>query len=238
MAKRNRYSTFLYVIIALLILFSPSCEPTPTPLDPGYTGLKGIINDIEGNSYKTIGIGTQIWMAENLRSTRFNDSTLISNISDSLLWGNLTSSAYCWYNNDTSMRIPYGALYNWYSINTDKLCPTGWRIPTEEDWTILINRLGGDLVASGKLKVIGTDYWNKPNAGASNSSMFNAVPSGSSWSGSFSGFGRYCNFATVFEDETSNSNIFNISLWYNRAYMVYDSPITKTTGVSVRCIKN
>jgi hypothetical protein len=124
------------LMLFLLIAFSLSncCEdPIPSP-DLGFTGQKGKINDIEGNTYKTIGIGKQIWMAENLRSTKFNDSTDIPNIADSLHWSNLTDPGYCWYNNDTTMRIPYGALYNWYTVNSGILCPTGWHIPTEEEW--------------------------------------------------------------------------------------------------------
>ncbi len=103
-----KIQSFIFVNTLTFLILIVSCEsPVPPSADPGYTSQKGNVSDIEGNIYKTIGIGNQIWMAENLRSTTFNDSTQIPNITDSLQWSNLTNEAYCWYENDTSMRIPY-----------------------------------------------------------------------------------------------------------------------------------
>jgi len=95
------------------------------------------ISDIEGNVYKTVKIGRYEWMAENLRTTTYNEGTKIPNITEYSAWANLSNGAYCWYNNDESNAEEFGALYNWYAVNTGKLCPDGWRIPTDEDWKYL-----------------------------------------------------------------------------------------------------
>ena len=101
------------------------------------------LTDIEGNTYKTVKIGNQIWMAENLKTTKFNDGTAIPLVIKQKDWNNLTTAGYCWYKNDSSMysRI-YGALYNWYAVNTGKLCPVGWNVPTEAAWISLLEYLG------------------------------------------------------------------------------------------------
>jgi uncharacterized protein (TIGR02145 family) len=234
---QSKYNSPIFIVIILLTICMPCCIKDQVPtLDPGFTGQKGEMTDKEGNTYKTIGIGTQIWMAENLRSTKLNDSTAILIITDSLEWINANEPALCWFNNDTSMNIPYGILYNYHAVNSGKLCPTGWHIPTDLEWSILIERLGGSNVAGGKLKVIGTEYWNKPNTVATNSSMFNAVPSGVNWSGTFSGFGRYCNWWSI--NKAEFEHIWTPSVWYNRAVILNDAPIKKSSGISVRCLKN
>ena len=110
------------------------------------------IYDSEGNKYRTVQIGTQTWMAENLRSTKLNDGTDIPFVPDVTLWSSLTTPGYCWFNNDS---VGYGALYNWYTANTGKLCPEGWHVPGDEEWTILTDYLGGKSVAGGKLKEAG-----------------------------------------------------------------------------------
>ena len=116
-----------------------SCGNPTTSNDGPDTGT---VTDIDGNTYKTVTIGNQVWMAENLRTTRYNDGTPIPHIKDSIEWGNATSGAYCYYDNDsTSNAKKYGALYNWYVVNTGKLAPEGWHVPTEYEWEILENYL-------------------------------------------------------------------------------------------------
>jgi len=127
----------------------------------------GEVSDIDGNYYKTIQIGSQIWMAENLKTTRYNDGSNIPLVTDNTAWSNLTTPGYCWYNNDAATyKNVYGALYNWYAVNTGKLCPSGWHVPSEYEWTLLVNYLGGVYAAGGKLKETGTTHWYSPNAGA------------------------------------------------------------------------
>ncbi len=98
---------------------------------------KGIVSDFEGNVYKTITIGGQEWMAENLRTTYYNNGKSIPMVADSSVWPGLVEGAFCWYNNDKSASGRNGALYNWYAVETGKLCPLGWSVPTDEEWEIL-----------------------------------------------------------------------------------------------------
>lgn len=100
--------------------------------------------DVDGNVYKTVTIATQRWMAENLKTTKLNDGTSIPNVTDGKAWKNLTTPGYCWYDNDPKYYgNTYGALYNFYAVETNKLCPTGWHVPTDAEWDILIDHLGG-----------------------------------------------------------------------------------------------
>jgi uncharacterized protein (TIGR02145 family) len=117
-----------------------------TPVD--HSGEKGNVTDIEGNSYQTIGIGSQVWTLENLRTTKFNDSTDIQLGKCYRCWSFLTSPGYCLYNNDELNKSTYGALYNWYTVNTMKLCPSGWHVPGADEWTILETFVGESNVAS------------------------------------------------------------------------------------------
>jgi uncharacterized protein (TIGR02145 family) len=111
------------------------------------------LTDIDGNVYNTVIIGTQVWMTENLKTTKYNDNTKIPNVIDNTPWCTLPTPAYCWYKNDeASNKHSYGALYNWFTVNTGKLCPTGWHVPSEVEWTTLTDCLGGESIASGKIK--------------------------------------------------------------------------------------
>ena len=147
------------------------------------------ITDADGNVYNTVAIGTQLWMKENLKTTKYSDGTSIPNITSSSAWGNLGSGAYCNYNNDSSNSITYGKLYNWYAAtDLHNICPIGWSVPTDSDWNRLIIYLdsGADtsatstqsLVVGGKLKETDTLHWNSPNTGATNETGFTALPGG------------------------------------------------------------
>lgn len=141
------------------------------------------VNDIDGNVYKTVTIGNQIWMAENLKTTKYNDGKAIPLVTDNAAWTNrdsiaLTTPAYYWYDNDSTTKKTYGALYNGYAVKTGKLCPTGWHVPDDAEWSELTTYLGGEDVAGGKLKETGTDHWQGPNKGATNESGFTALPGG------------------------------------------------------------
>jgi uncharacterized protein (TIGR02145 family) len=136
------------------------------------------VKDIDGNVYKTVTIGTQIWMAENLRVTKYRDGTPIPMISDDKVWGKDTTGAYCFYNNDASNAKIYGVLYNGYAIlNPKKITPSGWHIPSDDEWEKLINYLGGEKIAGGKLKEKNSTHWHN-NVDATNQSGFTALPGG------------------------------------------------------------
>jgi uncharacterized protein (TIGR02145 family) len=191
------------------------------------------IYDFEGNKYKTIVIGAQTWMAENLRSVKYNDGTDIPFIQDTYQWKALTTPGYCWYNSDS---IGYGALYNWFTVNTGKLCPEGWHVPSDDEWTTLTDFLGGANVAGGKLKEVGTDHWLKPNTGATNESGFTAIPAGfRNYSGIYSNIGHY----GVWWSTTEWSSL---GAWFRDVYSGYESVdrsnSSKISGATVRCLKD
>ena len=146
----------------------------------GFAGCRSSsIKDIEGNVYKTIAIGKQVWMTENLKTTKFNDGTSIPMVTENEAWIKLTTPAYSWYNNDsTANKNTYGALYNWYTVKTNKLCPAGWHVPTDAEWVALITYLEGFTVAGGKMKEKGIEHWKSPNEGATNETGFTALPGG------------------------------------------------------------
>ncbi|HEY5511140.1 MAG TPA: FISUMP domain-containing protein, partial [Prolixibacteraceae bacterium] len=194
--------------------------------------------DVDGNIYTTVTIGTQVWMAENLKTTKYNDNSAILNVTDNTTWAGRTEGAYCWYSNDeTTYKPTYGALYNGYAVNTTKLCPTGWHVPTNTEWTTLTTDLGGLDVAGGKLKETGTTHWLSPNTGATNTSGFTALPGGSRdySSGTFDYIGRYGNW---WSSTMNKSQQIYYRTMYNNASDVDGSPISKTYGFSVRCLKN
>jgi len=199
--------------------------------------LAGIVVDYDGNSYTTIIIGDQVWLGENLKTTSYNDGTAIPLVTNGTEWYNLTTPAYCWYNNDeATYKATYGALYNWYTVNEGNLCPTGWHVPTDAEWSTLTTYLGGGSVAGGKLKEAGTTHWNSPNTGATNESGFTALPGGYRYNiGSFFSIGYESGWWSSTENSSTNA-------WYRR--MSYDGATVdrntnyKIFGCSVRCLRD
>jgi len=211
--------------------------------------IYGSVSDIDGNTYKTIRIGTQEWMAENLKSTRFNDSTHISGVTANSIWQKLETPAYCWYDNDSvNYKLSNGALYNWFAVSSNKLCPTGWHVPTDLEWTTLIYALGGNDLAFGKLQETGTTHWFYQNPAATNSSGFTALPCGSRmidiYSSSTSGLGQNGDWwsSTKYPDGLvfSTPGAWELPLYYSQYQIVSVKLIYSfnTNGLSVRCIKN
>jgi uncharacterized protein (TIGR02145 family)/uncharacterized repeat protein (TIGR02059 family) len=200
------------------------------------------IKDNDANVYTAVTIGTQVWMIENLKTTKYNDGTSINNVTDSTAWAALTTPAYCWYNNDAATyKATYGALYNWYAVNTGKLCPAGWHVPSDAEWTILTDYLGGESVAGGKMKESGTAHWWDPNISATNESGFTGLPGGYRWK--------------VFYTGLIDNNISVEGLWWSStlytdpAYSwmrglghlnssIYRNGQGLQSGLSVRCVKN
>ncbi|MDD3281432.1 MAG: fibrobacter succinogenes major paralogous domain-containing protein [Bacteroidales bacterium] len=185
-------------------------------------GKYGTMTDIDGNTYKTVTIGTQTWMAENLKVTKYNDGTAIPNVTD--------------YDNDPSKVATYGRLYNWHAVNTGKLCPTGWHVPTNAEWAKLSEYLGGDEVAGGKLKETGTTHWHSPNTGATNESGFTALPGGYRFdNGTFNNIGYY---GLWWSSTESNSDIaYYWGLDYDNDDLSSNN-YYKVDGFSVRCVRD
>ena len=141
-------------IISLLLISSCEKDNTPAPISKILFNSDltyGTMSDIEGNVYKTIQIGSQVWMAENLKTTKYNDGKLITLVTNNVGWGNLSTGAYCWHENNIINKGTYGALYNGYAVRTGKLCPTGWHVPTKEEWHTLVLNYDPDVLSTGIL---------------------------------------------------------------------------------------
>jgi len=197
------------------------------------------ITDVDGNIYTSVTIGTQTWMVENLKTTKYNDGTAIPNVTDNTEWGALLTGAYCWYQNDISNKNPYGALYNAFAVATGKLCPSGWHVPSEAEWNTLTTYLGGQSVAGGKLKEAGTAHWISPNTGATNESGFTALPGGGRqfYTGGYSSIGGLGIYWSATETPYQNSHFFAIPM-SNENTTANPGQYVMSTGNSVRCIKD
>ena len=194
------------------------------------------IEDIDGNTYDAIQIGSQTWLSSNLKTTKYNDGTDIPNVVNSLAWILNYQGAYCDYNNVPSNSNSNGRLYNWFAVSTGKLCPKGWHVPSDIEWEVLITYLGGVAVAGGKLKTIGITSWQSPNLDASNSVGFNSLPSGCRYEGLFRWFGQRSEWwSTTIAANTQHA--YTYSLAYDRKSVFIGSMI-KNDGLSVRCIKD
>jgi uncharacterized protein (TIGR02145 family) len=218
------------IIMGLSFMLAYSCkkDDTAPPVDT-------TVKDYDNNVYHTIKIGTQTWMVENLRTTHYNDGGNIENLSDNTAWHDNTTGAYCWYNNDATNGKTYGALYNWYAVNSGKLCPPGWKVPSDADWTKLTDNLGGASIAGGKLKEIGSSHWNMPNAGADNSSGFTALPGGFRHSGT----GEFQSMNKIGNWWSTKSSGTDALTWYMSCNTAVANSYTSLfdVGSSVRCIK-
>lgn len=193
------------------------------------------VSDIDGNVYKTVIIGTQEWMAVNLKVTKYNDGASIPNITENSEWIELTNGAYCWYgNNETSYSNLYGALYNWYAVETGKLCPSGWHVPTDEEWATLVDFVGGENTAGLKLKA--TNGWDS-NGNGTDDYEFSALPGGNRnhVNGSFSDKGINGSWWSATQDDP-------VYAWQRFMYYGNDkvsrSSFKKKFGFSVRCVKD
>lgn len=219
---------FLPAII-IGVLFLQSCEKEKK------TGLP---TDGDGNEYDTVVVGTQVWLAENLKTSKYRDGRPIQLITDNTQWEQTTLPAYCWLGNSITFKETYGALYNWNAAKLDYLCPSDYHIPTIDEWNTLIDYLGGPEIAGGKIKETGTTYWLSPNTGATNESGFSARAGGDrSNNGSFMGPGDRGTWWTASPENNDVRYAWRVYIKYNDG-QIYTTTFPKTTGYSVRCIKN
>jgi len=197
----------------------------------------GSMTDQQGNVYKTIVIGLQEWMAENLKTTIYRNGNAIANITDNAQWSGLTTGAWASYNNDNQYDCPYGKIYNWYAVADPRhVCPTGWHEPTDDEWTTLADYLGGEFVGGGKMKSTGLQYWIDPNQDATNESGFSVLPGGNrSDDGDFSTVGIAGFWWSSSESSTTTA-------WLR--FLSYDSgsanqaSANKRSGLTVRCLRD
>lgn len=232
------------VLFASMLLIAASC--TPTVDDPGdgnenpntiVTSPGDPISDVNGNVYQTIKIGTQTWMAENLRATKFRNNGYIMEVQNNADWSGtnyLTQPKYCKYNNRADSASTYGLLYDGmtaYSANN--IAPTGWRLPTEDDWNTLVTYLGGATVAGGKMKEIGFVHWLQPNTDADNVSGFKALGAGYRFvNGTFSAI---LGQTTWWVGNTAGNGLIR-TIYYN-GKSIDSGNCVKQFGFSIRCIK-
>ncbi len=202
--------------------------------------LAGTVTDIDGNVYKTVTIGTQVWMAENLRVTHYRNGDSIPNAIDPVTWRD-SSGAYCDYDNNSTYSAPYGRLYNWYVIGDSRgLAPAGWHVATDAEWQTLIDFLGGEGVAGGKLKEAGIVHWDSPNTAATNESGFSALPGGfRNGVGDYAYLGFYAEFWSSTESSRVGAwsrdlscDSSGVGRWGGYEYG------GKEYGNSVRCVKD
>jgi uncharacterized protein (TIGR02145 family) len=205
--------------------------------------MYGSLTDIVGNIYRTIEIGSQTWMAENLKTTKYNDGTNIPLVIDLTDW-HRTTPGYFWYLNDEAKyKSPYGALYNWYTVNTGKLCPTGWHVPSDTEWTTLTSNLGGESITGGQLKETGITHWITNNSEITNSSGFTALPGGTRWGYQIvpTRYFSYLSYVGGFWSTTEYSG--NKSAVYFRTLNGISEECvrgwdSKVRGFSIRCLKD
>jgi len=230
MKKNIGIFIYSFIIVGAFLLFLNSCKKDSTVVDPPNT-----VRDIDGNLYHTITIGSQVWMLENLKVTHYRNGNPIPDVTVDSLWSYLTTGAYCNYENNPVNSTTYGRLYNFYAVNDPrKICPTGWHIPNDSDWTILASYLGGNTIAGGKLKEADVTHWQNPNV-ADNLSGFTALPGGvrsyldaqfcckgtlGYWWSSTTGGSDYGDYISLTNDNTA----FEIS--YRK----------RQSGYSVRCL--
>lgn len=196
------------------------------------------VSDVDGNIYKTVKIGEQTWMAENLKVTHYQNGDEIQFVSDNLEWSQQQNGAFCFYNNDSINSKKYGNLYNWYAItDARKIVPKGWHIPTLDEVNQLISYLKGDTTAAAKMKVNGAEFWITQNQYSTNSSGFSALPGGYR-------FGDDGTFHTLGSNGYwwTSTGSFELFSWSNRSYNVF-ADINRdkqylTYGFSIRCVKD
>lgn len=197
-----------------------------------------IIKDIDGNNYQTVTIGSQHWMAENLKVTHYKDGSEIPLIMKENEWSKLTTGAYCLTKeNPKNYKNAYGILYNFYTlIDTRKLCPDNWHVPTALEWKILIDFLGGEKIAGGQMKELDSNLWNISIKNANNNSGFSALPAGGR--GRLGSVGEVGNYATWWSSTSEDSEY----AWHWGLYPdkndIRFNPGHKASGFSVRCIED
>ncbi|MDR0206017.1 MAG: InlB B-repeat-containing protein [Bacteroidales bacterium] len=214
----------LYAQWADLSVTGKPCTGTPT------------VKDADGNTYKTVKIGSQCWMKENLKTTKYNTGEVIPLIINNMDWSEAVSGAYCYYDNNIANADTYGALYNGYAVNTELLCPAGWHVPTENEWGILLEEMGGLDISGYKLK--NETGWEEAGYGGgngNNESGFSALPAGMrlGYFGTFQNKGE----ATSFWSSTDNmwGKIY-IFLYYGKEFSGREN--SDEYGYSVRCVKD
>ena len=222
---------------ALVLLLAISCKKENTPIQSSVgidqnatTTVQADINERTGDA---INIGTQVWKKKDLVTSFYRNGDKIPEVKNPAKWSHLTTGAWCWYNNNPAN----GKLYNWYAVNDPRgLAPQGWHVPSDSDWTTLTTYLGGLTLAGGKMKETGTIHWLTPNADATNSSGFTALPGGTRYYlGSFFDMGGYGYWWSSTESDFQSAHYRYLTYFYGT---ISGNTDYKLNGFSIRCIKD
>lgn len=199
--------------------------------------ISGLSADNDGHLITVVTIGTQKWSQKNLDVSKYRNGDVIPEVTDPTAWAALTTGAWCYYANDPANGLIYGRLYNWYAVNDPRgLASVGWHVANETDWTALITNLGGDALAGGKMKEMGTTHWTSPNAAADNSSGFTGLPGGYNKEiGQFNDLGVSGYFWSSTEHDPTNAWTHSLGNMDGIAYISFSN---KGAGYSVRCVKD
>lgn len=211
---------------SILIVFYASCSLL----------AQTTVKDADGNTYPVIRIGNQFWLGMNLKTTKFSDGGNIPLVTNDSQWKSLASPAYCWLNNEANNKEPYGALYNWYAVDTKKLCPEGWHVPSNENWQVLAAFLGDPQFAGALLKERGNEHWKNTIVEATDELGFTALPAGFRNAAGF--FPNYANSYTVWWSSSKSGNEGSNRGLYFSNNILYQSHENYRSGFSVRCIKD
>ena len=251
----------LYLVLSLFVLATIQAQTTQ---DSIYFWKAGVLiakrsikpTDLDSISFKrpapaiaNVTICSQVWATKNLDVTTYSDGTPIPQVTDPTAWANLTTGAWCYYNNDAANNATYGKLYNWYAAAgiydaasltnaslRKKLAPTGYHVPTDTEWTTLTTCLGGESVAGGKMKETGTAHWQSPNTDATNSSGFTGLPGGyRNFYGTFYTIGYNGNWWSSSEYVTTDAWLRSLN--YNNG-ITFIFTNNKKNGFSVRCLRD
>ncbi len=233
MKKKNPILFYQLFAMGFLLILTNGCKKD----DPNSPIETGTVTDIDGNVYHTVTIGTQTWMAENLKVTKYRNGDSIPNVTDGDEWYHLSTGAYCDYENTASNSSVYGKLYNWYAVADSRdIAPNGWHVASNAEWTTLTTYLVGEDVAGGMLKEKGTAHWLSPNEGATNETGFSALPGGYYYGGSFGGLGSYGSWWSSTEYSSDDR------AWHRTVNSIYGrmgrSYYYQSSGFSVRCLKD
>ena len=196
------------------------------------------VEDIDGNIYNTTIIGDQVWMTSNLKTTRYNDGSEIPLETSNEFWDIGNTPGYCWYKNDEdTYGAKYGALYNFYAVDSKKLCPVGWHVPTQADWVTLEDFLGGPEIAGGKLKEPGMENWKTANHVGLDNYGFTALPAG--WREPMDGKFEFIGEGTIWWTSNPKDQQYAFSRFIaHDTIALFPGNIHFTTGSSVRCIQD
>jgi uncharacterized protein (TIGR02145 family) len=201
----------------------------------------GVMEDQQGNLYKTITIGGKEWMTENLKTTIYRNGDPIPNVTNTSQWASTTDGGWCYYNNNAQFDCPYGKMYNWYTVSDPRnVCPTGWHVPSSDEWTSLASYvgIGNEGIAGGQLKSTGTQYWLDFNLGATNETGFSGLPGGSrNNNGTFNYIGQLGYWWTASEGDLDFQFAFFRYL-SSQSGEVNEGSSSKKLGMSIRCVRD